>query len=97
MAAQQLRIPTTSWRCLATHGVPAAGGTLPRSVVSVVFSRMGSGSNRRHGRTVSAGRAISSTVTSGCCWPAQVPDQLNHAPDWTNKCAGPEDHHLVFP
>jgi hypothetical protein len=23
----------------------------------------------------------------GCFWPAQVPDQLNHAPDWTSKCA----------
>jgi hypothetical protein len=23
----------------------------------------------------------------GCYWPAQVPDQLNHAPDWTKKCA----------
>jgi hypothetical protein len=23
----------------------------------------------------------------GCFWPAQVPDQLNHAPDWTGKCA----------
>lgn len=23
----------------------------------------------------------------GCFWPAQVPDQLNHAPDWTTKCA----------
>jgi hypothetical protein len=23
----------------------------------------------------------------GCYWPAQVPDQLNHAPTWTGKCA----------
>jgi hypothetical protein len=23
----------------------------------------------------------------GCFWPAQVPDQLNHAPDWVKKCA----------
>jgi len=23
----------------------------------------------------------------GCFWPAHVPDQMNHAPDWTNKCA----------
>jgi len=23
----------------------------------------------------------------GCFWPAQVPDQLNAAPDWTSKCA----------
>jgi hypothetical protein len=23
----------------------------------------------------------------GCFWPAQVPDQLNRAPDWTKKCA----------
>jgi len=23
----------------------------------------------------------------GCFWPAQVPDQLNRAPDWTAKCA----------
>ena len=23
----------------------------------------------------------------GCFWPAQVPDQLNRAPDWTSKCA----------
>ncbi|TVR49798.1 MAG: quinohemoprotein amine dehydrogenase [Gemmatimonadales bacterium] len=23
----------------------------------------------------------------GCFWPAQVPDQMNHSPDWTSKCA----------
>jgi hypothetical protein len=23
----------------------------------------------------------------GCFWPAHVPDQLNHAPDWTATCA----------
>src|SRR5690242_303481 len=23
----------------------------------------------------------------GCFWPAQVPDQLNHSPKWTNTCA----------
>ena len=23
----------------------------------------------------------------GCGWPAQVPDHLNNAPDWTDKCA----------
>ena len=23
----------------------------------------------------------------GCFWPAQVPDQLNHAPTWTATCA----------
>jgi len=22
-----------------------------------------------------------------CFWPAQVPDHLNNAPDWTSKCA----------
>jgi hypothetical protein len=22
-----------------------------------------------------------------CFWPAMVPDQLNHTPDWTGKCA----------
>ena len=22
-----------------------------------------------------------------CFWPAQVPDHLNNAPDWSNKCA----------
>ena len=22
----------------------------------------------------------------GCGWPAQVPDHLNNAPDWTDKC-----------
>ena len=27
----------------------------------------------------------------GCYWPAQVPDQLNHAPDWTEQVRrGPE-------
>ena len=24
---------------------------------------------------------------STCYWPAQVPDHLNNAPDWTSKCA----------
>src|ERR1700677_4033821 len=23
----------------------------------------------------------------GCGWPAQVPDHLNNAPDWTDKCS----------
>ena len=37
----------------------------------------------------------------GCFWPAQVPDQLNHAPDWTAKCAAAQKYwrklDLVFP
>ena len=37
----------------------------------------------------------------GCFWPAQVPDQLNHAPDWTAKCASAQKDwrklDLVFP
>ena len=36
----------------------------------------------------------------GCFWPAQVPDQLNHAPDWTKKCAAAQDWRkidLIFP
>jgi len=37
----------------------------------------------------------------GCFWPAQVPDQLNHAPDWTAKCASSQNDwrklDLVFP
>ena len=36
-----------------------------------------------------------------CFWPAQVPDQLNHAPDWTAKCAAAQKDwrkiDLVFP
>lgn len=36
-----------------------------------------------------------------CFWPAQVPDQLNHAPDWTGKCASAQKDwrkiDLVFP
>jgi hypothetical protein len=24
---------------------------------------------------------------TGCFWPAQVPDHLNYAPDWTSTCA----------
>ncbi len=38
---------------------------------------------------------------TGCFWPAQVPDQLNHAPDWTSKCAAAQKDwrkiDLVFP
>ena len=38
---------------------------------------------------------------NGCFWPAQVPDQLNHAPDWTAKCAAAQKDwrkiDLVFP
>ena len=38
---------------------------------------------------------------SGCFWPAQVPDQLNHAPNWTAKCAAAQKDwrkiDLVFP
>ena len=38
---------------------------------------------------------------AGCFWPAQVPDQLNHAPDWTAKCASAQKDwrkiDLVFP
>lgn len=37
----------------------------------------------------------------GCFWPAQVPDQLNHSPDWTEKCAAAQKDwrniDLVFP
>jgi hypothetical protein len=37
----------------------------------------------------------------GCFWPAQVPDQLNHSPDWTAKCAAAQKDwrkiDLVFP
>ena len=37
----------------------------------------------------------------GCYWPAQVPDQLNHSPDWTAKCAAAQKDwrkvDLVFP
>jgi hypothetical protein len=37
----------------------------------------------------------------GCFWPAQVPDQLNHAPDWIGKCAAAQKDwrniDLVFP
>jgi hypothetical protein len=37
----------------------------------------------------------------GCFWPAQVPDQLNHAPDWTATCAAAQRDwrkiDLIFP
>ena len=37
----------------------------------------------------------------GCFWPAHVPDQLNHAPSWTNTCAAAQKDwrklDLVFP
>ena len=37
----------------------------------------------------------------GCFWPAHVPDQLNHAPIWTAKCAAAQKDwrklDLVFP
>ena len=37
----------------------------------------------------------------GCFWPAQVPDQLNLAPDWTAKCAAAQKDwrkiDLIFP
>jgi len=37
----------------------------------------------------------------GCFWPAQVPDQLNPAPDWTAKCAAAQKDwrkiDLIFP
>jgi len=36
-----------------------------------------------------------------CFWPAQVPDHLNNAPDWTSKCASAtkdwRNVDLVFP
>lgn len=36
-----------------------------------------------------------------CFWPAQVPDMLNHAPDWTSKCAAAQKDwrkiDLIFP
>ena len=36
-----------------------------------------------------------------CFWPAQVPDMLNHSPDWTGKCAAAQKDwrkiNLVFP
>jgi len=37
----------------------------------------------------------------GCGWPAQVPDHLNNAPDWTDKCASAANDwrkvDIVFP
>jgi Quinohemoprotein amine dehydrogenase, gamma subunit len=37
----------------------------------------------------------------GCGWPAQVPDHLNNAPDWTDKCAAAANDwrkiDIVFP
>ncbi len=37
----------------------------------------------------------------GCYWPAHVPDQMNHAPDWTSKCAAAQKDwrkiDLIFP
>ncbi len=37
----------------------------------------------------------------GCFWPVQVPDQLNHSPDWTGKCAAAQKDwrkiDLIFP
>lgn len=37
----------------------------------------------------------------GCFWPAHVPDQLNHAPDWTATCAAAQKDwrkiDLIFP
>ena len=49
---------------------------------------------QRRGRLASAAasprraRIAPSTVSYVTCfWPAQVPDQLNHAPNWTSKCA----------
>ena len=37
----------------------------------------------------------------GCFWPAHVPDQMNHAPDWTSKCAAAQKDwrkiDLIFP
>ena len=36
-----------------------------------------------------------------CFWPAHVPDQLNHASDWTGKCASAQKDwrsiDLIFP
>jgi len=36
-----------------------------------------------------------------CFWPAHVPDQLNHAPDWTGRCASAQKDwrtlDVVFP
>ncbi len=38
---------------------------------------------------------------NGCFWPVQVPDQLNHSPDWTSKCATAQQDwrklDLIFP
>ncbi|MCH7823227.1 MAG: quinohemoprotein amine dehydrogenase subunit gamma [Acidobacteria bacterium] len=37
----------------------------------------------------------------GCFWPAHVPDQLNHSPDWTSKCAAAQKDwrslDIIFP
>ena len=38
---------------------------------------------------------------NGCFWPVQVPDHLNHAADWTSKCATAQQDwrkiDLIFP
>jgi hypothetical protein len=37
----------------------------------------------------------------GCFWPAHVPDQLNHSPNWTSQCAAAQkdwrELDLIFP
>ena len=79
----------------------AAGGAHSGGLLAGVLSGMGSGST---GGTAGLCQPVERDLFDchvGCYWPAQVPDQLNHAPDWTSKCAAAQKDwrkiDLIFP
>ena len=80
---------------------PAPQGPLPARLHAGVLAGLGSRSN---GGTAGLCQPVERDLYdchNGCFWPAQVPDQLNHAPDWTSKCASAQKDwrkiDLVFP
>ena len=92
VALQQWRPPATT-RAAYSSWVPAA---------VAVIARLGEAD--RNGGTAGLCQPVERDLFDchmGCFWPAQVPDQLNHAPDWTAKCAAAQKDwrkiDLIFP
>jgi hypothetical protein len=70
-------------------GPPVRPAAPPRSdgLRIDVHARLGSGRGRRNGGLCQPVERDIYDCFVSCYWPAQVPDHLNNAPDWTAKCA----------
>ena len=92
----------TSWRCSRAGRRSSPNRRTFRIGCSLVFAPGWEAD--RNGGTAGLCQPVERDLFDchmGCFWPAQVPDQLNHAPDWTAKCAAAQKDwrkiDLIFP